>query len=37
MVIVTLDEDFVRLYRRLDHPLCAIVVRTHPPTPSKVQ
>jgi predicted nuclease of predicted toxin-antitoxin system len=37
MVIVTLDEDFVRLYRRIDHPLCAIVVRTHPPTPGKVQ
>ena len=36
-VIVTLDQDFVRLYRRDDNQFGVIIIRTHPPTPSKVK
>lgn len=36
-LIVTLDQDFVRLYRRDRNGFGVIVIRTHPPTPSKVK
>jgi predicted nuclease of predicted toxin-antitoxin system len=37
MIIVTLDEDFIKLHRQFKKPFGAIVVRTHPATPSKVE
>lgn len=34
--IVTLDADFITLHRQLSEPFGAIVVRTSPPTPSRI-
>jgi len=35
-VIITLDEDFGRFYRQLGKPLGVILIRTHPPTPERI-
>ncbi len=36
-IILTLDEDFIRLHRQLKKPFGAIVIRTHPPTSEKIK
>lgn len=36
-IIVTLDHDFIRLYRQLGKPFGAIVIKAHPPTPSRIK
>src|SRR5579859_1481641 len=36
-MILTLDEDFVGLCRRLEAPLGVILIKTHPSTPEKVK
>jgi predicted nuclease of predicted toxin-antitoxin system len=36
-LILTLDQDFVRLYRQAKRPFGVIVIRIHPPTSSKVE
>ena len=34
--IVTLDADFITLHRQFSEPFGAIVIRTSPPTPSRI-
>jgi len=36
-IILTLDQDFIRLYRQLSKPFGAMVIRAHPPTPSRIK
>lgn len=36
-IILSLDEDFIRLHRQLKKPFGVIVIRTHPPTPDKIK
>jgi predicted nuclease of predicted toxin-antitoxin system len=35
-VILTLDEDFIALCRRMENCLGAILIRTHPSTPNRI-
>ena len=35
-MIIALDDDFSRLHRQLDKPLGVILIRTHPPTPDRI-
>src|SRR5579863_6741448 len=35
-LVITLDKDFITLHRQSSQPFGAIVVRTSPPTPSRV-
>lgn len=36
-LILTLDQDFVRLHRQSKRPFGVIVIRIHPPTSSEVE
>ncbi len=37
LIILTLDEDFVGLYRQMSRRVGVIVVRTHPATPERIK
>lgn len=37
VIILTLDEDFIRLRRAAKKQFSVIVIRTHPPTPDKIK
>lgn len=36
-LILTLDQDFVRLHRQSKRPFGVIVIRIHPPTPERIE